>query len=97
MPTYIKLETGDFGEMYTFAFMFHEESFDIPSLVSEFMDDVTPDSQKKYIIKTTGKRCIVSDLGYLDLQTHDSWFRNFLKRKGFKDLFEKANEVVFSD
>jgi hypothetical protein len=96
MPTYIKIEAGEFGEMYTWAFMFHEDDWDIENLLLSFMNDITPKSNK-YKIECTKKRCCIQQLDWNDLSGYESEFKEYLKKKGFKDLFDKATEIVFSD
>ena len=97
MPTYIKRETGEFGEMYTWAFMYHEVSYNVNSLLNEFTESITPVKQRDYEVTFTRKRCTVSNLKYKDIQVAEELFKQFLIKHGFKDLFDVATEVTFSD
>ena len=96
MPTYIKIEAGGFGEMYTWAFMFHVDDWDIENLLLSFMNDITNKSIK-YKIECTKKRSHIQNLDYNDLSGYESEFKEYLKKKGFKDLFDKATEIFFVD
>lgn len=97
MPTYIALNIGEFGEIETYALMFHEDNYDISKLVNKFMEETNYSLQRKYKINIKDERIIIKNIKSTDVNLYESEFKNYLISNGFNDLFEKSTFVYFTE